>query len=90
MGKHGHKTAPEICKALKLPRTEIYYLLTTLQNKGIVSATFQHPIRFSAIPLDKALWTDSASMIYLLKLLFNYIWTTSESIYPLATNDLTE
>lgn len=56
LGKHGHKTAPEVCKALKLPRTETYYLLTTLQNKGIVSATFQHPIRFSAIPLDKAMW----------------------------------
>ena len=56
LGKHGHKTAPEVCKALRLPRTETYYLLTTLQNKGIVSATFQHPIRFAALPLDKAMW----------------------------------
>lgn len=56
LGKHGHKTAPEVSKALRLPRTETYYLLTILQNKGIVSATFQHPIRFSAIPLDKAMW----------------------------------
>src|SRR5947209_4220649 len=56
LGKYGSKTAPEVCKALKLPRTETYHLLTTLQNKGIVSATFQHPIRFSAVPLDKAIW----------------------------------
>ena len=56
LGKHGRKTAPEVSKALKLPRTETYYLLTTLQNKGIVSATFQHPTRFSALPLDKAMW----------------------------------
>src|SRR5713101_8043063 len=56
LGKYGSKTAPEVCKALKLPRTETYHLLTTLQNKGIVSATFQHPIRFSALPLDKAVW----------------------------------
>lgn len=56
LGKYGSKTAPEVCKALKIPRTETYHLLTTLQNKGIVSATFQHPIRFSALPLDKAVW----------------------------------
>ena len=56
LGKYGSKTAPEVCKALKLPRTETYHLLTTLQNKGIVSATFQHPIRFMALPLDKAIW----------------------------------
>ena len=56
LGKYGSKTAPEVCKVLKLPRTETYHLLTTLQNKGIVSATFQHPIRFSALPLNKAVW----------------------------------
>ena len=56
LGKYGSKTAPEVCKALKLPRTETYHLLTTLQNKGMVSATFQHPIKFSAEPLNKAIW----------------------------------
>ena len=57
LGKYGSKTAPDVCRALRLPRTETYHLLTTLQNKGIVSATFQHPIKFSAVPLDKAVWT---------------------------------
>ncbi len=56
LGKYGAKTAPEVCKSLKLPRTETYHLLTTLQNKGMVSATFQHPIKFSAEPLNKAIW----------------------------------
>ncbi|HSB57872.1 MAG TPA: helix-turn-helix domain-containing protein [Nitrosopumilaceae archaeon] len=56
LGKYGSKTAPEACRALKIPRTETYHLLTTLQNKGIVSATFEHPIRFSALPLDRAVW----------------------------------
>src|SRR5579863_5647472 len=56
LGKYGSKTAPEVCKALKLPRTETYHLLTTLQNRGLVSATFQHPTRFSAEPLNKAIW----------------------------------
>jgi sugar-specific transcriptional regulator TrmB len=56
LGKYGSKTAPDVCKSLKLPRTETYHLLTSLQNKGIVAATFQHPIKFSAVPLDKAIW----------------------------------
>jgi len=56
LGKYGSKSAPEVCKSLRLPRTETYHLLTALQNKGIVSATFQHPIKFKATPLNKAVW----------------------------------
>jgi len=56
LGKYGSKSAPEVCRSLKLPRTETYHLLTALQNKGIVLATFQHPIKFKALPLDKAVW----------------------------------
>ncbi len=56
LGKWGSKTALEVSKALQLPRTETYHLLTTLQNRGIISATFEHPTRFSALPLDKAIW----------------------------------
>ncbi|MDE1726765.1 MAG: TrmB family transcriptional regulator [Thaumarchaeota archaeon] len=55
--KYGSNTATQISKTLKIPRTETYYLLTNLQNKGIVSATFEHPIRFSALSLDKAIGT---------------------------------
>ena len=55
LGKYGSNTAPDVCRALKLPRTETYHLLTTLQNKGVVSATFEHPIKFSAIPLSNAI-----------------------------------
>jgi len=53
--KYGSSTATQVSKTLKVPRTETYHLLTNLQNKGIVSATFQHPIKFSAISLDKAI-----------------------------------
>ena len=57
LGKYGSKTAPEVCKSLKIARTETYHLLSTLQSKGIVSATFEHPIKFSALPLNKAMKT---------------------------------
>ena len=55
LGKYGSKTAPEVCRALRLPRTETYHLLAILQNRGVVSATFQHPIKFSALPLEKTI-----------------------------------
>ena len=55
--KYGSKTAPELSKVLMIPRTEIYHILTALQNKGIVSKAFRYPTRFSALPLDKALWS---------------------------------
>ena len=53
--KYGPSTATQVSKTLKVPRTETYHLLTNLQNKGIVSASFQHPIKFSALSLDKAI-----------------------------------
>jgi len=54
LGKYGSKTALDVSKTIKIPRTETYKLLTSLQNKGIVSASFQHPIKFTAVPLDDA------------------------------------
>ncbi len=57
LGKYGSKTAPEVCRALKIARTETYQLLATLQKKGIVLATFGHPIKFSALNLNKAVKT---------------------------------
>ena len=55
LGKYGARTAPDVSKVLKLPRTETYKLLAALQNKGVVSASFQHPIQFSAMPLTDAI-----------------------------------
>jgi sugar-specific transcriptional regulator TrmB len=57
LGKYGSKTAPEVCRALKIARTETYQLLAALQKKGIVLATFGHPIKFSALQLNKAVKT---------------------------------
>lgn len=54
LGKIGAKTASDIAKAVNIPRSETYHLLTALQNKGIVEASFQHPIQFTALPIKKA------------------------------------
>lgn len=55
LAKNGYKRAVEIAKAIHVPRTETYHLLSSLQNKGLVAATFQHPIKFSAVSFDKAI-----------------------------------
>ena len=57
LGKYGSKTSPEVCKALKLPRTETYSVLNDLLNLGIVSSEFNHPTKYSALPMDKAILT---------------------------------
>src|SRR5712692_2619786 len=55
LGKFGSKTAPEISKALRIPRTETYHIINTLQSKGIVTTEFISPARYTAIPIEKAL-----------------------------------
>ncbi len=54
IGKIGAKTAAEIARAVNVPRSETYHLLTSLQNKGIVESSFQHPIKFTSLSIKKA------------------------------------
>ncbi len=55
LGKYGSKTSPDVCKALKLPRTETYNVLNDLLNLGIISSEFHHPTKYSALPMNKAI-----------------------------------
>ena len=57
LGKFGSKTANEISKNLHVPRTETYHILTNLQEKGIISISFDHPVKFTALPIQKAIFT---------------------------------
>jgi len=57
LGKYGSKSSPEVCKDLKLPRTETYHVLNELTNRGIVVSEFSYPTKFSAIPMEKAIST---------------------------------
>jgi HTH-type transcriptional regulator, sugar sensing transcriptional regulator len=57
LGKSGPKTAPEVFKTLGFPRTETYYILNTLQNRGIVTSDLSSPLRYSALPLEQTFST---------------------------------
>ncbi len=53
LAKKGNAKGKDILDALKMNRQQVYRSLKSLQNKGIVSSTFEHPARFFAIPFDK-------------------------------------
>jgi len=55
LGKYGSKTSPDVCNSLNLPRTETYNVLNSLINRGIVISEFQHPTRYTALSMDKAI-----------------------------------
>ena len=47
--------AGEIAEAISLHRTETYRILRDLEKKGIVFSIFEKPLKFTAVPLDKAI-----------------------------------
>lgn len=53
--KLGPMKASEIGLSLGISRTEVYNILTSLQNKGIIEASLDRPARFSATGFEKAL-----------------------------------
>ncbi len=53
--KNNPKNLNEISKFLKLPKAKTYRHLNHLQNKGIITANSKKPIKFEAIPLEKAI-----------------------------------
>ncbi len=55
LGKYGTKSAPDIARALELPRTETYHVVNSLQSMGLVTAELVHPTRYSALDLRKAI-----------------------------------
>lgn len=55
LGKYGTKSAPDIARALELPRTETYHVVNSLQSMGLVTAELDHPTKYSALDLRKAI-----------------------------------
>ena len=55
LNKNSVETASEISKAMNIPRTETYRLLSSLQRKGVVFSSFGKPTKFSAVGIDEVL-----------------------------------
>ena len=55
LGKYGSKSAPDIARALELPRTETYHVVNSLQSLGLVTAELTHPTKYSALEMKEAI-----------------------------------
>jgi sugar-specific transcriptional regulator TrmB len=55
LARSGEKKAAEIAEAISLHRTETYRVLRGLEKNGIVFSVFEKPIKFTAVPLEKAI-----------------------------------
>jgi len=57
LAKFGEQKAHKVSRSLSLHRTETYKILRRLEEKGLVIRILEKPIRFAAVPVDKALET---------------------------------
>ncbi len=55
LARVGEKKAGEIAESISLHRTETYRILRDLEKKGILFSVFEKPLKFTAVPLDKAI-----------------------------------
>ena len=55
LARAGEMKAGDIAEAISLHRTETYRILRELEKRGIVFAIFEKPLKFTALPLDKAI-----------------------------------
>jgi sugar-specific transcriptional regulator TrmB len=55
LAKRGPIKASDAAKALKLSKQRLYPIVKSLQSKGIVNSTLEHPARLSAVPFEKVL-----------------------------------
>jgi sugar-specific transcriptional regulator TrmB len=55
LARAGEKKAGEIAEAISLHRTETYRILRDLEKKGIIFSIFKKPLKFTAVPLEKAI-----------------------------------
>jgi sugar-specific transcriptional regulator TrmB len=69
LARSGEKKASEIAEAISLHRTETYRILRDLEKKGILFSVFEKPLKFTAVPLDKAIDVLLAAQKIRIKLL---------------------
>ena len=55
LARSGERKASEIAEAISLHRTETYRILRDLEKKGLVYSAFEKPLKFTAVPLEKAI-----------------------------------
>ncbi|MFQ5440131.1 MAG: TrmB family transcriptional regulator [Nitrosopumilaceae archaeon] len=94
LSENGPSKAIKITEAEKIPRTETYHLLSTLEKKGIVKPSIQRPTRFSAVVIEQAIEAiieNQQKKIEDLKLLKHdmvKLWNSYQKIRTNKTSDM--
>ena len=94
LSENGPSKAIKITEAQKIPRTETYHLLSTLEKKGIVKPSIQRPTRFSAVVIEQAIEAiieNQQKKIEDLKLLKHdmvKLWNSYQKIRTNKTSDM--
>ena len=55
LAKRGPLKGGETARNLKMPKSEVYHVLKSLEGKGWVQLTLEFPARFTAVPIEKIL-----------------------------------
>ena len=55
LAKQGPQRGGAIAEALKIRRQQLHSILKALQDKGVVTASSERPVLFSAVAFEKAL-----------------------------------
>jgi sugar-specific transcriptional regulator TrmB len=55
LAKRGPQIGRDIASALKIAKQQLHPILKTLQDKGVVTVSPEHPALFSAVAFEKAL-----------------------------------
>jgi len=55
LARSGEMKAGDLAQAISLHRTETYRILRDLEKRGVVYSIFEKPLKFTAVPLDKAI-----------------------------------
>jgi sugar-specific transcriptional regulator TrmB len=96
LSKNGPKKAIEISNEERIPRTETYHLLSTLETKGIITSSIQRPTRFSAIKIEGAIESiieNQQKKIEELKILKNdmiELWNSFQNIRRNNKSDISK
>ncbi len=55
LAKKGLQKALDVSKSMRMNKEQLYRSLRKMQSKGLVTATLEHPARFSAVPFEEVL-----------------------------------
>lgn len=55
IAKHPASKGTDVARQTKKDKAQVYHLLKSLQNKGLIEATLQSPVRYTPVPFERVI-----------------------------------